>query len=94
MTAQQAEPKFASWSLEAAKRTAGNSCPGSGVYSQKNAGAGTLGGGGEWQAVRGQAGIKVDMSYIDNEGARRCVISGMLIGKRLLDTLWNERTWL
>ena len=39
------------------------------------------GGGDEWQAARGQAGrgvndesIMVGLSYIDNEGARRCTI--------------------
>ena len=75
-----------------------NSWRGPGVNSKDIVSAGTLFGGADWQAAGKQEeefnddGIKVVLSYIDHEGVRRCVISGMFAG--LLAEYVVDRTQL
>ena len=76
------EPKFLGRPLEAAWRKVGESGSVSGVHSEEDAGARTLGGGDELQTVRCQAGRRrcQSLSHIDHEGAKPCAITGMFVG--------------
>ena len=57
---------------------------GSCVLSLEDAGPRTLGGRGEWEAVREEEyddrGVTVGLSHSDREGAHRCPITRMLLG--------------
>ena len=58
------------------------------VCSKRNAGARTLSGGDDWQAVRRQSGRgvrrpkcqRVCLALTDHEGAKRCAMTGLLVG--------------